>query len=622
MHLDASRGLAMGHTRLSIIDLDTGSQPLRDRSAVLTANGEFYEYKEIRAALRCRGHRLSTKSDSEIALPLYQEQGLSFVDALRGEFAFALFDEERERLLLVRDRFGVKPLHVHIAPDGVYWGSEIKALLAHPAVPRRMSAHATLGQMMNLVPPGRTAFEGIESVEPGHMLVITREGGRFTVRDRTYWDLDFPLERDRPAATDPQAHERAVADALIDAVRVRLEADVPVGCYLSGGIDSCSILGLADAMQQSPVQAFTVGFDDDDYDESAPAREMAKSLGAEQRILTLEADALYGESYVDAVRHAERAFYNPFSVAKWHLSRAVRDAGYRVVVTGEGSDELFGGYPFFKQDLLRHGDAEGELGSVLEDNAVFRGATISEEPRTHPAFETLCGFTPAWLHPWMATLTRARALLSDELRAELADYDPITESATRLDGNMLAGRHALDKAQYTYVKTLMESQVLGWSGDRMDMAHSVEARPAFLDHRLAAVATRVPPMLRIREGVEKWILREAMKHVLPRSLYERQKFAFMAPPSHTDPKKRGAIAALVERYLNPDAIEALGHFDPAKVRELLEQRATTTDAVTAVQNDALLNQLLGIHIVHAELATNTTEPPRPLPPTTEITIGE
>ncbi len=305
---------------------------------------------------------------------------------------------------------------------------------------------------------------------------------------------------------------------------------------------------------------------------------------------------------MDAVRHAERAFYNPFSVAKWHLSRAVRDAGYRVVVTGEGSDELFGGYPFFKQDLLRHGDTDGELSDVVADNEVFRGATISARAVSHPAMETLCGFTPSWVHPWVATLGRARELLADDVREDLADYDPVTDAAERLDGSMLEQRHPLDKAQYTYAKTLMESQVLGWSGDRMDMAHSVEARPAFLDHRLADVAARVPANLRIRDGVEKWVLREAMKHVLPRALYERRKFAFMAPPSHTDPKKRGAIEALVETYLSREAVESLGHFDPGRVAAFLSEARSETDPVRAVQSDALLNQLLGIHIVHAELA--------------------
>jgi asparagine synthase (glutamine-hydrolysing) len=592
-HVDPARGLAMGHTRLSIIDLETGAQPLRSGDLALTVNGEFYDYKPLRAELTRVGERFRTRSDSEVALALYRRHGLDFVHQLRGEFALALFDPDRSRLVLIRDRFGVRPLYVHRQRDLLVWGSEVKALLAHGRVPRRLSLRSALGQMMNLMVPGRSAFEEGEQLLPGHMMIVERAGDRLDVTTRRYWDLEFPRADEHAPDPDPDEWQERVASRLIDSVRARLEADVPVGCYLSGGIDSCAILGISGAMQQSRVKAFTVGFDQDAYDETAPAREMARSARAEHVIVELSGADLYGDSYVAAVRHAERAFYNPFSVAKWHLSRVVHEHGYRVVVTGEGADELFAGYPFFKQDL--------GLSGVAAANEVFRGATISPTPRHHPEIDSVCGFTPAWLHPWLDTLGVARALFSDDALVELGDYDPVTDLAASLDRDMVTGRHPLDVAQYTYVKSLLESQVLGWSGDRMDMAHSLETRPAFLDHHLADTATRVPPSLRVRDGVEKWILRESMRGLVPGSLYRRPKFAFMAPPSHTDDEKRRAAGALAARYLSAEGVADLGLFDPARVGAFLTQARSDRDPVRSVQSDAVLNQLLGLHILDHEL---------------------
>src|SRR5690606_35844541 len=256
--------------------------------------------------LSCDGERFVTKADSEIALPLYARHGLSFVEKLRGEFAIALFDAARERLVLVRDRFGIKPLYIRVADDAVYWGSELKSILAHPDVEARLSPQATLNQLMQTMVPGTTAFEGVEALLPGHMLVIERRGDAFAIESHRYWDADFPHDGEHEAPDDPQRHIDTVRERLLDAVRVRLEAGVPVGGYLSGGIDSCSILGLASAMQQSEVKAFTIAFDHDAYDESAIAKQMAEATGADQVMITLGADELYGQSFERTVWHAER----------------------------------------------------------------------------------------------------------------------------------------------------------------------------------------------------------------------------------------------------------------------------------------------------------------------------
>lgn len=622
-HVDAKGGVAMGHTRLSIIDLPGGAQPLflDGKKLVLTANGEFYDFKKIRSGLMAEGARFSSKSDSEIALHLYQRMGLDFVHRLRGEFAFSLYDQKEDRLLLVRDRFGIKPLFYHIRDGAVYYGSEVKSLLAHPDIPARLDRRASLHQLMHTMLPGTSAFEGIRAVKPGHFLSIRRRGDRFEISEERYWDMDFPHQADRDLSIPAEEHIRTIREKLVEAVALRLEADVPVGCYLSGGIDSCSILGLASGAQQSPVKAFTIAFDNVDYDESNIAREMAESMNAEQDMIHLKADDLYGDNYLQTMWHAERTFYNTLGVAKWCMSRHVYESGYKTVVTGEGSDELFGGYPSFKRDMFLHGlkDEPEEVVRAFQEamdrsNKLFKGAILAEEQAAHPGFDAICGFTPSWIQPWMATLEIARPLLAADVREEVAEYDPIQAIADSLDSSMLEGRHPLDKAQYTWSKTMLEGQILNWGGDRVDMANSMESRPAFLDHHLAEAALRVPPSLRIRGNIEKWVLREAMRGVLPEVLYKREKFAFMAPPGHTEKKKQQALQLLIDSYLAPDKIEEAGILDPQQIEKFLYEYERDTDAVSLTRKDALLNHLLGVQILHDQFVggNSPTETGRPV----------
>lgn len=609
-HVDPAFGLAMGHKRLSIIDLSaTGAQPIFDegREAILTVNGEFYDYKVLRAELACLGERFTTKTDSEVALKLYQRRGLDFVQALRGEFALALFDAKRRRLVLARDRFGVRPLFFHHRGDRIVWGSEVKALLQHPDVPKRLCPKAALNQMMHTMVPGTSAFEGIEALEPGHLLVVEQDGNRLRIEKHRYWDMDFPEQEDHDDASDPSRYVQEVTERLVDAVRVRLEADVPVGCYLSGGIDSCSILGLSTAMQQSSVKAFTISFDHDAYDEASIAKQMAETTSADQELLKLTASELYGDSYIKTVWHAERVFYNTLGVAKYHMSKRVKECGFKVVVTGEGSDEMYAGYPFFKKDYFTHApemnDTEGqELKRQLdESNRVFKGAILSDESAEHPAFNDLLGFTPAWIQPWLQTLERVRPLFSQQVQEELHDYDPALAIAERLDADKLRGRHPLDKVQYTWIKTMLEGQILNWGGDRVDMANSMESRPPFLDHLLAEHAATIPPQVRIRGGVEKWVLREAMRGVLPEVLYKREKFAFMAPPAHTDQNKQAQVNQLVNDRMGLEQIEALGLFDPEQVSRAVDEQRGQADPALAKRADIVLNHLLGMHLLHQEL---------------------
>ncbi len=605
------RGVGFSHARLSIIDLDENRarQPFLspDGDLLLAHNGEFYDYKRLRTDLVSRGVPFRTKSDSELVLHLYPRLGLEdMLPHLRGEFAFALYDRRHDRLILVRDRFGVKPLYWTHTDDTLVFGSELKVLFAHPRVQARFSPEGLYHQLMQTMVPGSTAFQDVHQVKPGHALIVERSHGKLKIREQRYWDMDFPLQGEREEKPEDYYIE-GVRSGLMEAVQLRLEADVPVACYLSGGIDSCSILGLSAASQQSPVKAFTIGFDDSDYDETAIAREMAQAVGADQDIMLLEADHLY-DNFVETVWHAERTIYNTLAVAKLLMSRHVNAAGYKVVVTGEGSDELFGGYPAFRRDMFLHGldtlsaaERSAWEQMLAESNQIFRGAMLAEKELHDPALDALVGFTPSCLQPWLASAQHVTGLIHPDLRATLQGYQPGAAIAAALDGDMLQGRHALDKAQYVWIKTMLEGQILTWGGDRVDMANSMEARPAFLDHHLAEFATRLPPTLRIKGRTEKYVLREAMRGLLPQVLYEREKFAFMAPPAHTDPKKWSAMKALADEYLSAQASEAAGCLDTAGIQALFrlhEDPATSVE--TQVQLDAVINHLLGVQILHRQ----------------------
>lgn len=588
--LFVDQGLALGHTRLSIVGLDHGRQPIEsaDGRLVATVNGELYDYKRMRTQLACRQLTTERKSDSAITLPLYRRDGLDFVHHLRGEFAIVLYDDERKRLMLIRDRFGIKPLYYAINDSGLVWGSEVKSILKHPSIEPQLCPRAAIHQLMQVMVPGTTGFVGVRALLPGHMLIVDFRNGSLQTSTRQYWDFVFPESHD--PNPDPDEYVRGVEERLIDAVATRLEADVPVGCYLSGGIDSCSILGLATSLQQAPVKAFTIAFDSDQYDESSIAALMAKRTGAEQELLRLTEKELYGPAFERATWHAERTFYNTLAVAKWHMSRRVRACNYKAVVTGEGSDELFGGYPFFKRDWQGREDEGG----------IFAGAILAEQELRHPAWEDLCGFTPSWIQPWMLTLQHLRPILSSQLQDLLQEYDPVAAVAAAIDPGPLRGRHPLDISQYTWSKTMLEGQILTWGGDRMDMANSMEARPAFLDHRLAEFAVRIPPEIRIRDGVEKWVLREAMVHVLPRELYERKKFAFMAPPAHTDPDKRAAVQEMVDHWLTAERVGQLDFVDHQTVGKFIDHAWQETDPTRARRNDIVINHVLQLHMLHGQ----------------------
>lgn len=533
-----------------------------------------------------RGHRLRTRSDSEIALHLYEDGGTACLHQLRGEFAFVLWDGPNDTLFAARDRFGIKPLYYTQRGGTLYLASEIKALLA-AGVPVQWDRATFFDANHFLVTPqDRTLFDGIFQVPPGHMLLATRGH----VRLACYWDFDYPVvDANRPVNTDAEYAER-FRSVLDEAVRLRLRADVPVGCYLSGGIDSCSVLGLAARHCSDPIRAFTLTVDRAGYDEGAIAREMAAHAGAEFHPIPIRQSDL-ADHFVDATWQAETLCFNAHGVAKYLLSRAVRDAGYKVVLTGEGSDEILAGYPPFRRDMLLHnsqGQDPDEIRRLLNElqasNPVSRGLLLPDgQGLPLERVRRALGFVPSWLEAYATTAFRLRNLFAFDFAAEFALGDPYRAFLNGLDvPGQLTRREPVNQSLYLWSKAVLPSYVLAVLGDRMEMAHSIEGRLPFLDHHVVEVVRDLPVAQKIRGMTEKYVLREAARPVLTDTVYGRHKHPFLTPPSALSPGER--LHELVQETLRGPALASLPFYDRTKVITLLDSLPVlTSDARTALE---------------------------------------
>ena len=445
-----------------------------------------------------------------------------------------LWDESNQVLFAARDRFGIKPLFYAFHQGRLYFASEVKALFA-AGVPARWNRDAISRGASGGGHPAQTLFDGVFQVLPGHYLLATR-GGTHVHR---YWDFDYPRADGGTRAVDDAENAERLRDVLDEAVRLRLRADVPVGCYLSGGLDSCSVIGLASKHLSHPIRAFTLTFDSPDYDESVIAREMAALSGAEYYPVPIRQDDL-ADHFADATWHSETLCFNAHGVAKYVLSRAVRDAGYKVVLTGEGSDEIFGGYPHFRRDMLLY-DNGGQDPAAVRDllaqleraNPVSRGLLLpdGEAVSTEGVRRTL-GFTPSWIEATSAALFKMRGLQSAAVQAEFSDRDSYRGLLNSLDvPGRLAGRAPVHQSLYLWSKTILATYILVVLGDRMEMAHSVEGRVPFLDHKVVELVVSLPVSAKIRGMNEKFVLREAARPVLTDTVYRRQKHPFLSPPA-------------------------------------------------------------------------------------------
>lgn len=586
--------VGLGHARLSIIDLATGHQPIasEDGRTQLIVNGEFYGFEAIQRELEQQGHRLRTGSDSEIALHLYEDLGPQCLHRLRGEFALVLWDAAYRTLFAARDRFGIKPLFFAEHDGTLFVASEVKALFA-AGVPARWDAESVHHSVDLGGNPLRTLYHGVFQVPPGHYLLATAQHLQLA----RYWDFDYPrADAGAPRRTDAEYAEEFRA-ALDDAVHVRLRADVPVGCYLSGGLDSCAVLGLAARHHPEPIHAFTLTFDRAEYDEGAIAREMATHAGAAFYPIPIRQDDL-ADHFADATAQSETFCLNAHGVAKYLLSRAVRDAGYKVVITGEGSDEILGGYAHFRRDMLLYnseGQDPAEIPAMLLEleaaNPVSRGLLLADgESADMQGVKRLLGQVPSWFEVFSARALKLLPLLAPEFRERFAGREPFRDLLSSLDvRGQLAGREPVHQALYLWSKTALPGYILTVLGDRMEMAHSIEGRLPFLDHHLVEVIRSQPVAQKIRGMTEKYVLREATRRVITDTVYRRQKHPFLSPPATLHPGER--LHTLLQDTLRGPALRALPFFDRARVLDLLD-RLPAMDQGSRVAHDQVLMMLL------------------------------
>ncbi len=573
-------GIGLAHARLSIIDLVSGEQPIHnERCTVWTVfNGEIFNYVELRAALEQQGHRFYTRSDTEVIVHLYEQYGDAFVEHLNGQFAIALWDDERRRLLLARDRAGIRPLFYTRAAGSLWFGSEIKSLLT--VLPQCATLDPLgLVQTLNYWGPADpdTLFKGIRSLPPGHLLAIDDDGSETLTQ---YWDWTFPAAAERTGSHRPhESVEQATSELralLIDAVRLQLRADVPVGAYLSGGLDSSGIVALIRRFTDTPVRTFSVAFDDPEFDESTQQAAMVRHLGTDHTTLRCSRRDI-GEAFPQLIRHTETPLLRTAAAPLMLLSRRVREEGYKVVLTGEGADEVFGGYDIFKEAKIRRFWAQqptskfrpkllGRLYGYLDHSPVSSEALAQSffkrglEHIDRPIF----AHAPRWI-----TSQRALAFLSDELRASLGNWDPLTWYEKRLPANIMSWS-PLSRDQYVEAKSLLAAYLLPAQGDRVAMANSVEGRFPYLDHRLIEFAARLPPSWKIRGLTEKYLLRRALAGLFPDEILKRTKQPYRAPDSQSfffDGEPLDYVADL----MGGARIRAAGYFNAAMVGRLFDK---------------------------------------------------
>jgi asparagine synthase (glutamine-hydrolysing) len=568
-------GIGLAHARLSIIDLATGDQPIRneDGSVWVIFNGEIFNYIELRATLEGQGHRFYTSSDTEVIVHLYEQYGEDFVTHLNGQFAIALWDSRERRLVLARDRVGIRPLYYTREKGQVWFASEAKALLAVLPELGRLSQRGLAEALTFWAPVDPDSiFEGIQSLPPGYLLSIDGDGRE---RLRRYWDWTYEEQPSLQGVPERECAEQ-LRELLIDAVRLQLRADVPVGAYLSGGLDSCGIVAMIRNFSSAPLRTFSVAFEDAEFDESEHQQALVRYLRTDHTTVRCRRSDI-GDIFPRLILHTETPLVRTGPAPLMLLSARVREEGYKVVLTGEGADEVFGGYDLFKEAKVRRFWAR-------QPDSRFRPKLLSRlypylrnSPVANPAFaKSFFGQgmeylnRPIFAHvPRWATTRRAWNFLNQDVRAELEKWDPYSWYEAQLPADIMRWP-PLARDQYVEAKTLLAGYLLSSQGDRVAAANSIEGRVPYLDHRVIEFANRLPSRLKIRGLREKHLLRSALENLLPAELVNRTKQPYRAPDSQSF-FEDGRPLEYVADLMSGDRLRAAGYFDATAVGRLFEK---------------------------------------------------
>jgi len=568
-------GAVLGHARLAVIDLVTGGQPLsnEDETLWITFNGEIFNYVELRRSLEQQGHRFKTSSDTEVIVHGYEQYGVNFFPRMNGQWAIALWDSKRSELLLCRDRFGICPLFYTRTRDRILFSSEIKALFCDPAVPRGFDFRglAEVFTFWATVAP-RTVFEGTSEVPPGSWICFGRE----QVSQETYWQQDFPAHSyDDGKSLETCAEE--LREVLLDAVKLRFtRSDVPVAAYLSGGIDSSVTSMLIRQFTRAPLKTFSLRFTESEFDEGGFQETMVRRLGADHQVLTVSPQQI-GEIFPQVVWHTEKPLLRTAAAPMFLLSGAVKEAGYKVVVTGEGSDEMLGGYDIFRETLARV-FLTRNLGSTRRPDIITHlYPWLERNPSMAPAYakrffsQSLSVADPLCSHRirWQSASNLFR-LLDEDVRHEMEKYDVTKEFFDAMPTDCKSW-HPLSRAQWIENRTLLSGYLLSSQGDRMLMAHGVEGRFPFLDKRIAEWASQLPPRYKIMGLDEKHVLKYAFRDSIPREILQRSKQPYRAPDAGSF---FSGPLEWIDDLLSPDAVRSSGLFNPHAAAQLVNKCRT------------------------------------------------
>jgi asparagine synthase (glutamine-hydrolysing) len=564
---------ALGQVRLSIIDLAGGHQPIHneDQSLWIVFNGEIFNYLELRKDLILRGHRFYTNTDTEVIVHLYEQYGADCVQHLNGQFAFALWDSRRRSLFMARDRMGIRPLHYTLHQGRLIFASEVKSILTDASVPRRPDPIA-LDQIFTFWAPltPRTAFEGISELPPGHTM-ICRPGQSPDIR--RYWQVPLCDPQDQIRGSLDDLCEQ-VRDLLTDAVRLRLRADVPVGTYLSGGLDSSILTAMVVKQFNNQVRTFGLRFQESEFDETLYQHQMVAALQCDHSEVLVSNEDI-GHDFQQAMWHIEKPLLRTSPIPLMRLSGRVHDQGLKVVLSGEGADEVFGGYNIFREAKIRRYWAKSP-------DSARRAALIGRlypyifnDARSRQTVKSFFGRgltdvdNPLYSHVlrWDNT-RRLRQFFSEDLTAQIGSYHPYDDLIGQLPESFHR-THDLAKAQYLEMTTFMSQYLLSSQGDRMAMAGSVEARMPFLDHRVVEFMARVAPRHKIAGLTEKALLRRSFAHLLPKAICRRNKHPYRTPI------KQGLLndthRGFVRDMLTGPGMARAGLFNTEKVSRLLDR---------------------------------------------------
>lgn len=591
-----SRG-AIGMNRLAIVDVSSVQHVFADEKEQIAyvVNGEIFNHLELRAALEKRGHRFRTHVDSEVVGGLYLEHGPGFVNQLNGQFAIALYDFRAGKAFLYRDRFGICPLFYHFAEGRLHFASETRGLLACPEIDRTFNPRA-LDQLFTFwTTIGATTFtKSLLQVRPGHYVEFGANGARETL----YYELDLARAKVDSSLTLPEASS-LVRDSVTDAVKLRMAtSDLEVGCYLSGGVDSSIVAAIAKAAAKGrPLKTFSLDFRERAFSEGVFQNELAAHLGSAQVRREITGADIQAK-FTQAIAAAGQPLFRSAPVPMYHLAEAVREAGLKSVLTGEGADEIFWGYDTFKELAIRRFWARAPLSEARPrlfarlfphhfspENLAFTTAFYrrSLESRDSDFYSHL----PRWLNN-----AALKGLYSKKLKEALAGYDPLEELRAQLPPGF-SDFSPQSKCQYLEMVTLLPNYLLSSQGDRMAGAHGVELRPVFLDHRLVELCHRIPGKYKLGPKLtDKHVLREAFRDVLPENIYRRSKQAYQSPGISAF--REGFAVSRLGDLLSLEATERFGVFDPAKV-EMLRGKISL-DATPGTRDNLAFMQVLSTHV--------------------------